>query len=117
VVLFCTILGSFPLGVEIVSRNATARTAFRFMNLAVAKAARRRTAGASGDPAALPPPAWRPFQLAFILLNIAGLVDRTHPDREVADLQFFPTGGGKSEGQNRRRRRWRIGLPGACEHW
>jgi hypothetical protein len=36
-------------------------------------------------------------QLAFILLNIAGLADRQHPDREIADLLFFPTGGGKTE--------------------
>jgi hypothetical protein len=35
--------------------------------------------------------------LAFILLNITGLIDRAHPDREVADLLFFPTGGGKTE--------------------
>src|SRR5205807_7913288 len=34
---------------------------------------------------------------AFILFNVAGLHDRTHPDREIADLLFFPTGGGKTE--------------------
>jgi hypothetical protein len=84
-------------GIEILSRNDTARTAFRFMNLAVAKAARRRNAGATGDPAAQPAPSWRPFQLAFILLNMAGLSDRQHPEREIADLLFFPTGGGKTE--------------------
>ena len=53
--------------------------------------------GATGDPNALPEPQWRPFQLAFVLLNLAGLVDRTHVDRETADLLFFPTGGGKTE--------------------
>ena len=82
-------------GIDLLSRNENARKAFRFMNLAVAMAARRRTAGTTGDPAALDPPKWRP--LAFILLNIAGLADRTHPDRELADLLFFPTGGGKTE--------------------
>src|SRR6266536_1482401 len=84
-------------GIDILSRNDLARTAFRFMNLAVARAARRRNAGATGAPAAQPAPEWRPFQLAFILLNIAGLSDRTHADRELADLLFFPTGGGKTE--------------------
>ena len=28
---------------------------------------------------------------------MAGLIDRTHVDRETADLLFFPTGGGKTE--------------------
>lgn len=84
-------------GIAILGRDARARAAFRFMNLAVARAARRRSAGASGDPLALSEPTWRPFQLAFILLNLAGLIDRTHADRETADLLFFPTGGGKTE--------------------
>jgi len=84
-------------GIEILATDAKARTAFRFMNLSVSMAARRRVAGATGDPSALDEPQWRPFQLAFVLLNMAGLIDRTHIDRETADLLFFPTGGGKTE--------------------
>lgn len=40
---------------------------------------------------------WRPFQLAFILMNLPALADESHPDREVVDLLWFPTGGGKTE--------------------
>jgi len=45
---------------------------------------------------------WRPFQLAFILLNLSGLTDLSHIDRSdstkaTADLLWFPTGGGKTE--------------------
>jgi hypothetical protein len=45
---------------------------------------------------------WRPFQLAFVLLNLPALADPTPPERTadhnaVVDLLFFPTGGGKTE--------------------
>jgi hypothetical protein len=84
-------------GIDLLETDDRARLAFRIMNLAIAKAARRRNAGATGDPASQPKPKWRPFQLAFILLNLAGLVDKRHADRETVDLLFFPTGGGKTE--------------------
>ena len=40
---------------------------------------------------------WRPFQLGFVLLAAASLADPGHPDRDVMDLLWFPTGGGKTE--------------------
>lgn len=45
---------------------------------------------------------WRPFQLAFVLLSIPSLADPKHADRTepagaIADLLWFPTGGGKTE--------------------
>lgn len=51
------------------------------------------------DPLAPPPGrgAWRPFQIAFLLAALPSCADRNHPDREVVDLIFFPTGGGKTE--------------------
>jgi hypothetical protein len=42
-------------------------------------------------------PAWRQFQLAFILLNLKGIAVPDSDDREIVDLLWFPTGGGKTE--------------------
>jgi hypothetical protein len=84
-------------GIALLGGDRHARLAFRAMNEAVARAARQREAGLDGDPSAQRAPRWRPFQLAFILLNLSGLQDPLHPDREVVDLLFFPTGGGKTE--------------------
>ena len=61
-------------------------------------AARQRRAQERGvDPASVEPPRWRPFQLAFLLMNLQAFVTPTHTDRELVDLLFFPTGGGKTE--------------------
>ena len=40
---------------------------------------------------------WRAFQIAFILLNLSGVVDETDEFRQYVDLLYFPTGGGKTE--------------------
>ncbi|GAA3359796.1 helicase-related protein [Saccharopolyspora gregorii] len=39
---------------------------------------------------------WRPFQLGFLLLTVEGIA-RECPDRDLVDLIWFPTGGGKTE--------------------
>lgn len=40
---------------------------------------------------------WRPFQIAFMLLSLRGLAVRGSTDRDIADVLWFPTGGGKTE--------------------
>ena len=40
---------------------------------------------------------WRAFQLAFFLMSINGVTNGNSADREIVDLIWFPTGGGKTE--------------------
>lgn len=107
-------------GLEFVVSDPTALLCFQFMNrvmrdqrLASQVAEDRKSepalsikdartileaAEAEGKPVA----SWRPFQLAFILMQLGALTDPTAPLRSAVhqarvELLFFPTGGGKTE--------------------
>ncbi len=98
-------------GIVLLSNNRHAAQAFSFMNKAMWQQRihalhaeeRRREQSTSLEEKDQPENrSWRPFQLAFILLNLPALTDLHHPDRSaeasaVADLLWFPTGGGKTE--------------------
>ena len=71
--------------------------AFRIANKCMAEAARRRFGVMQGKPYGDVKPAWRPFQLAFLLMNLKAIAEPGCDDRDVVDLLFFPTGGGKTE--------------------
>ena len=71
--------------------------AFQLANKVMATAARRRLGVMQGKPPASITPEWRPFQLAFLLMNLPGIARPLAEDRKVVDLLFFPTGGGKTE--------------------
>lgn len=81
-------------GVDLLERDTTAAHAFRLMNKAMELQRSRQDAMRGAEPRTQ---TWRPFQLAFILLNLEGLTDSQSPERELADLLWFPTGGGKTE--------------------
>ena len=105
---------AIAVGIELVCDDADALDAFRFANQAmwcqrvhsVAIESRRRDSELSlrdavnhaNNPSNR---SWRQFQLAFILLCIPSLTDPAHPERSqgdaLADLLFFPAGGGKTE--------------------
>jgi len=98
-------------GIDLLSTNDEAWSAFQFMNAAMRKQRvrgiyaeqRRRGQQASLEDIDIPKNrSWYPFQLAFILLNLPSLTDlhhedRSHPTNAICDLLWFPTGGGKTE--------------------
>lgn len=86
-------------GIGLLADKPDVLRAFQLANEAMA-AQRARSAwikgGRKGEPE-LEKAAWYPFQVAFMLLCLAGIDDPKHPDRSTSDLLWFPTGGGKTE--------------------
>ncbi|MBX3226795.1 MAG: DISARM system helicase DrmA [Labilithrix sp.] len=81
--------GRMREGIARLEKDQAARLAFAWTNEAMAMQARKARPNDE--------PRWRLFQLAFVLQCIEGVVDDQHVDRDVVDLIFFPTGGGKTE--------------------
>lgn len=81
-------------GIALLKTDPQVFQAFKLANQAMATQQRQR-ARTEEDKARTPK--WRLFQLAFVLLNLPSVADGKHPDRDVAELIFFPTGGGKTE--------------------
>lgn len=88
-------------GIALIDANPQVETAFRLANRAMylqaAWASGRRDAASDVDGSDAFDFQWRPFQIAFALLCLPSSAQRGHPDREVFDLIWFPTGGGKTE--------------------
>ena len=118
-----TCLYRMEKGVELLIQNETIRTAFQYMNLAMLMQQlhynlplqRWEDDGKNGiklsNPTQMPDVEnretwgenkdrygkWRPFQLAFVLMNLRSMYDRDCSERGIVDLIWVPTGGGKTE--------------------
>lgn len=111
-------------GIELLKNNKNVRIAFQYMNLAMIMQQlhynlplQKWVSDESGNLnleniiESLPDPynsetwygnkkrygKWRPFQLAFVLMNLQSMADRNNNNRDIVDLIWFPTGGGKTE--------------------
>lgn len=76
---------------QLLSTDRNAMSAFRLANQAMLL---QRTWSMNDKGADL---IWRPFQIAFFLMSLPSLCDPEHECRDVMDLLWFPTGGGKTE--------------------
>ena len=76
-------------GIEILKRDADARLSFCFANRAIWLQHRWKTEKEDFR--------WRPFQLAFILMNLEPICNKDSVYRNHIDLLWIPTGGGKTE--------------------
>jgi len=106
-------LSRIQIGIELLRTNDKMLTAFMLANRAILMQqyhSRRDKRTVSGQWENLPTSyepkdnqmgRWHTFQLAFILMTLPSLVKREdgtdHPDRNLVDLIWFPTGGGKTE--------------------
>ena len=112
-------------GISILKENESARIAFQYMNLAMLMQQihynlplQKWDFDETGETITLDSPysplpvpynsetwygdknrygKWRPFQIAFILMNIQSMLDKDSSERSIIDLIWFPTGGGKTE--------------------
>src|SRR3569833_398725 len=94
-----TALRRMRAGVELhrASGQGSLRTAFALGKTAMRLQIRQTSVKSGTDPELVEEPRWRPFQLGFLLVAMASTVDETHRVRELVDLVWFPTGGGKTE--------------------
>jgi len=117
-----TCLNRIKGGIALLRSNQAVRDSFRLANLSMllqqisTKQLSRRLLECSGPPVQIRPVGvhrspwdiysanaeagvgkWRAFQIAFLLMSLDGVARSDSPEREIVDLIWFPTGGGKTE--------------------
>lgn len=78
-------------GIDALSKNQNLLDSFQLANAAMSVQHSWKGLGGSHGLR------WRPFQLGFILLSAESVCIGEAPDRDIFDLLWFPTGGGKTE--------------------
>ncbi|CAO3416072.1 DISARM system helicase DrmA [Azospirillum endophyticum] len=88
VALCAALVNRLEEAIALLCDNEDVRLAFCFANRAMA---------IQGQWSRGRPLVWRPFQLVFLLITLRSAAYPHDPGRDVCDLLWFPTGGGKTE--------------------
>ena len=91
-----TALKRMKQGVALLESDRVVARSFRIANQAMLDQMRQSHRVRGKDPAEIAY-RWRPFQLAFLLAVVESTVTEDEDFRDVVDLIWFPTGGGKTE--------------------
>lgn len=83
------LLERLKLGIETLKKDTDARLSFCFTNRVLGLQHRWKTEETDF--------LWRPFQLAFILMNIESIFNEDSKYKNYTDLLWIPSGGGKTE--------------------
>ena len=81
-------LSRIESGIQLLVGNEDARLAFCFANMAI----NQQTQWARKEDFA-----YRPFQIAFVLMSMESIIRKDSKFRDTCDLLWVPTGGGKTE--------------------
>lgn len=84
------------MGINLLLHDQYAAKAFVYANQAMLDQMHQHSV-TKGKTVSLAEYQWRPFQLAFLLTTIKSAIDTEDDFRDVVDLIWFPTGGGKTE--------------------
>lgn len=78
-------------GITFLQNNEHALAAFKLSNLAMSMQHGWRNQQSNKSLV------WRPFQLGFVLISLESTCNSLSEERDILDLLWFPTGGGKTE--------------------
>ena len=81
-------------GISLLLTDEKARLAFCFMNQVMSDKRKWDNRNKTKEEQSLK---WHEFQMAFILQSLRGAIPGNDEDKQVCDILWFPTGGGKTE--------------------
>ncbi len=84
-----SIIERFKSSIDFLEKNENSLKAFQFANKTILLSSKFANPDRKFK--------WRPFQIGFFLLSVESILNKNCKYRNIVDLLWFPTGGGKTE--------------------